>query len=429
MLTGWGLDAIDAPEVWNHGFEGQGVTVAVIDSGIDIHADLLPNVWVNKAEKINGRDDDGNGYVDDLNGWNFVDNDNKPIGTHNHGTHVSGTIAADQNDFGTTGVAHRAKIMPLRAFDEAGKGSTSDIADAVRYAVRNGADVINLSIGSTPTRSLTLALEYAAKQNVLVVAAAGNDGASEPVFPAIQSAEWPHVISVGAHDQRFESIDTSNQVGSSKAIQVDAPGTSILSTITKNEFGRKGGTSSAAAHVAGIAALMISANDNLTAAELRNAIVASASKRVVGSDSVGAVNALRAVALVAGGFTGSTFEIAKEADFDNDGEVGLGDFLTLARNYGSQNESHRTGDADGDGEVGFSDFLLLAKNYGDDIPANFSRELADLQSAIAQSPAQTTDTSSTRRRPTASSSPTTPSEKTNTTPPLVPAVAAPAVNQ
>ena len=83
MLTDWGIQAINAPEVWLQGFQGQGVTVAVIDSGIDVHADLVPNVWVNSAERLNGIDDDGNGYVDDLNGWNFVDDNNNPIGTHN----------------------------------------------------------------------------------------------------------------------------------------------------------------------------------------------------------------------------------------------------------------------------------------------------------------------------------------------------------
>ena len=309
MLTDWGIQAINAPEVWLQGFQGQGVTVAVIDSGIDVHADLVPNVWVNSAERLNGIDDDGNGYVDDLNGWNFVDDNNNPIGTHNHGTHISGTIAAERNDFGTTGVAYRSKIMPLRVFDEAGRGNTSDIADAVRYAVANGADVINLSVGGTATRSLNLALEYAAQQNVLVVAASGNDGANEPVFPAINSADWPHIISVAAHDQNFRALSSSNRVGTSNAVQIDAPGVSIYSTVSQNRFANQGGTSSAAAHVAGVAALMISANDRLTAAELRSALVNSATTQVAGSDSVGAVDALRAVVSVAGGFTATSFSI------------------------------------------------------------------------------------------------------------------------
>ncbi len=374
MLTEWGLAAINAPEVWRHGIHGQGVTVAVIDSGIDVHADLLPNVWVNEGEVMNGRDDDGNGYVDDLNGWNFVDDNNNPIGTHNHGTHVSGTIAADRNEFGTTGVAYRAKIMPLRVFDESGVGNTSDIADAIRYAVSNGADIINLSIGGTATRSLNLALEYAAKENVLVVAASGNESASEPVFPAIHSAKWPHILSVGAHDQSFQAVKTSNSVGSSKAVQVDAPGISITSTVTKNQFGKKGGTSSAAAHVAGVAALMISANDNLTAAELRGALVASVSRRVEGSDSAGAVNALRAVALVSGAFTGRPFTVIQEADFNDNGTVDFDDFLRLAKSYGKESVDHRSGDADGDGEVDFADFIVLAQTYGDDIPQHARRE-------------------------------------------------------
>jgi|GEM_PF-5169445 len=388
MLTDWGIQAINAPEVWRQGFQGQGVTVAVIDSGIDVHADLVPNVWVNPAERLNGRDDDGNGYVDDLNGWNFVDDNNNPIGTHNHGTHISGTIAAERNDFGTTGVAYRAKIMPLRVFDEAGRGNTSDIADAVRYAVRNGADIINLSVGGTATRSLNLALEYAAQENVLVVAASGNDGADQPVFPAIHSAEWPHIISVAAHDQNFRAVPASNRVGNSKAVQIDAPGISIYSTVSQNQFANKGGTSSAAAHVAGVAALMISANDGLTAAELRSALVRSASTKVQGSDSVGALNALRAVITVGGGFSAASFSVASEADFNNNGEVDFRDFLTLAKNFGSSDATHKFGDANGDQQVNFKDFLVLAQTYGDTIPISARRENAARQGEVKSTSAE-----------------------------------------
>ena len=106
MLTNsWGLDAIDAPEVWGQGYRGKGVVVAVIDSGIDVHADLIPNIWVNREEAANRRDDDKNGFVDDMNGWNFVEDDNVPLGANDHGSHMAGTIAADRNSFGTTGVA------------------------------------------------------------------------------------------------------------------------------------------------------------------------------------------------------------------------------------------------------------------------------------------------------------------------------------
>lgn len=387
LLTSWGLDSIDASDVWEQGYQGQGVVVAVIDSGIAVHLDLIPNIWVNSKEPLNGLDDDGNGYVDDANGWNFVDQSNNPIGTNDHGTHVAGTIAAVNNQLGSTGVAYRSKFMPLRVFDDGGVALTSDIADAVRYAVDNGADIINLSVGSTATRSMSLALEYAAQENVLVVAASGNDDANQPLYPASSSATLDNVISVGAHDRNFVSTHSSNRVGSSQAVQVDAPGVGIESTISDNGYALLGGTSSAAAHVAGIAALVLSADRSLTASELRDALVDSArAQKVFGSDSVGAVNARRAVASVVGSVAAASVPVVTtnlvEADFDDSGTIDFNDFLVLAQNFGNVGITHQGGDTNGDGRVLFSDFLTLAQSYGTNISGDSRRERVPFLTAI-----------------------------------------------
>ncbi len=376
LLTyGWGLDALDASDVWDKGYTGDGVVVAVIDSGIDFHRDLVSSVWVNRGEMLNGKDDDGNGYADDLNGWNFVDDDNSPISPSDHGTHMSGTIAAGRNGYGSTGVAYDATVMSLRVFNEAGVATTSDISSAIRYAVDNGAQVINLSVGGTSTRHMTTALQHAADNNVLVVAAAGNETAATPVFPAVHSAELNNIISVGAHTESYYRLPTSNRVGNSGAIQVDAPGEHIYNTVSDNEYARTSGTSVAAAHVAGVAALAISAYPDVAVDELRDAIVEGATRRVSNSDAVGAVNALRTVDIL---LQSAPAAVQRDADFDDDGEVGFDDFIVLARYFGqTQNVSHSRGDANGDGRVEFSDFIVLAQTYGKPMEQAASRRGRD----------------------------------------------------
>ncbi len=136
----WSHDLVYAPEVWARGYTGQGITVAVIDDGVDItHQDLRENIWRNTREIAgNGIDDDGNGYTDDIFGWNFGLNNNNVMPSGSHGTHVAGTIAASNNGFGTTGVAYNAKIMPIRISNNQNK-LTGNLARAIRYAVDNGA--------------------------------------------------------------------------------------------------------------------------------------------------------------------------------------------------------------------------------------------------------------------------------------------------
>jgi subtilisin family serine protease len=292
----WNLRAIHASEAWATGHSGSGVVVAVIDSGIDAsHPDLGGKIWVNRGEVAgNQRDDDGNGFVDDVSGWDFVSGDNLPTDTNGHGTHVAGAIAANG---AMTGVAPGATLMPVRVLDGNIHGSNGDIAAGIRYATNNGADIINLSLGGSESPTVFAALEYALAHDVLVVAAAGNGRAAAPTYPAAYSAQLDNVLSVGAFRSSGDIANFTSAVGDSGAVQVDAPGANIRSTFVTAPYGYQSGTSMAAPHASGIAALALSANPNLTAPQLRSVIVQAAERHISGSDSRGAVNAARAVAL------------------------------------------------------------------------------------------------------------------------------------
>jgi len=295
----WNLNAINAPEVWAQGFTGEGTIVAVLDTGVDYtHPDLDDNIFVNAGEIAgDGIDNDGNGYVDDVRGFDFAYFDNDPSDVDGHGTHVAGSIAAERNGFGTTGVAYDATILPVKVLRDNGSGSSNAIAAGIRYAVDVGADVINLSLGGGATRSVVNALRYAWANDVLVVAASGNDAASRPGAPAIYSSVFSNTISVGAHSSGGNRSSFSNQVGSSSAVQIDAPGSQIASTSPGGGYRFLSGTSMATPHVAGVAALAYSANSNLRAGDVRSFLTDGATRTIFGSDSIGGVNASRTVAL------------------------------------------------------------------------------------------------------------------------------------
>lgn len=281
----WGVDLLKAPEVWARGYTGQGVTVAVIDSGVDInHADLQGNIWINGGEIAgDGTDNDGNGYVDDINGWNFgigQNNNNVMPGTNDsgqsHGTHVAGTIAAKNNGVGMTGVAPDAKIMALRLGDVSGGFFTNggNLAQAIRYAVNNGAKVINMSLGWSDSAELQSAMSYAAAKNVITISASGNERLSTPGTPARYATQYG--LSVGAVDRDRTTAFFSNGAGSNRRLQhVMAPGVQIYSTLPGGSYGFQSGTSMAAPHVAGVAALMFSANPNLTHSQIRQGMTQS----------------------------------------------------------------------------------------------------------------------------------------------------------
>jgi subtilisin len=282
------LDVLQAPEVWAQGYTGQGVTIAIIDDGVDYtHPDLQDNIWSNDREIANnGVDDDRNGFVDDVRGWNFVENNNDPMdrSSDGHGTHVAGSAAARQGE--DTGVAYDAKIMPIRVIGNQGASDT-DIALGIRYAIANGAKVINLSLGGESpflAPELTEALQVAQQAGVTVLIAAGNerqtDGAFRPGNPALFAATQDLGIAIGAVDDRKVLFEDSNPAGRQRLNYVVATGVSVRSTVPGGGADFLSGTSMATAHVSGVVALMLSANPALTPAQIRQILVATGDRTV-----------------------------------------------------------------------------------------------------------------------------------------------------
>lgn len=283
----WGADLVNAPEVWNAGYTGEGVVVAVLDTGVDRnHEDLKDNIWTNADEiAYNGIDDDGNGYVDDVYGWNFYSNNNNTIDVSSHGTHISGTIAGANNGLGVTGVAYNAQIMPVKVLGDDGQGWDFSVLQGIYYAVDNGADVINLSLGSGYWNATFLryfyethygaALKYASDNNVIVVMSAGNSGLNWVAnYPAAIAHTWG--LAVGAVDYNNQIVPFSNLAGGYKLAYVTAPGVNVLSTTPNNSYGYKSGTSMSAPYVTGVVALMLEANPNLTDAQVRQIVTSTA---------------------------------------------------------------------------------------------------------------------------------------------------------
>ncbi|WP_445240787.1 S8 family serine peptidase [Microcoleus vaginatus] len=191
------------------------------------------------------------------------------------GTHVAGAIAAERNDFGITGVAYNAKIMPVRVLPEFGYGNFNNFAAGIRYAADNGANVINFSIGGwSPSMEVNEAIQYATNKGVVVVMSAGNDGFYEPDYPARYADRFG--IAVGGIDINGRMNQFFNRAGARPLDYVVAPGVDIYSTTPYNTYETYSGTSMAAPHVAGVAALVLNANPNLTPAQVEQILTATA---------------------------------------------------------------------------------------------------------------------------------------------------------
>ena len=235
----WGLTAIHAPLAWDTTTGGRGVKVAVVDSGIAYdHPDLAPNIWTNPGEsgggkETNGIDDDGDGYVDDVHGWDFVQNDNEPLDFFFHGTHVAGTIgAAGNNGTGITGVDWQTSLMALRAGDAAnGELLDSDIIGAFLYACAHGARVVNASFGGPEfSQAMLDVIGSPGCANTLFVASAGNDAVdvdASPSYPC--SFTTANLVCVAATDVDGSLASFSNYGAGS--VDLAAPGVDVLSTI------------------------------------------------------------------------------------------------------------------------------------------------------------------------------------------------------
>ncbi|HET8948036.1 MAG TPA: S8 family serine peptidase, partial [Candidatus Polarisedimenticolia bacterium] len=266
---------IDAGQAWDI-TEGAPVVVAVVDTGVDMqHPDLAANIWTNPGE-IPGNliDDDGDGLVDDVHGWDFVNHDDDPSDDDGHGTHVAGTIAASaDNGLGVAGIAWHARLMPLKFLDASGLGTTSDAIEAIDYAAARGARVLNASWGGGDfSEALFESIRNAAAQEVLFVAAAGNDGADSdrvPFFPA--GFDAPNIIAVAATDRRDRLAPFSNY--GARKVDMAAPGVDIYSTLPGGAYGFSSGTSMATPHVSGVAALILGFAPGMPTDALRRRIL------------------------------------------------------------------------------------------------------------------------------------------------------------
>ncbi len=275
----WGLSAVRAPEAWEITRGTEEIVVAVIDSGIDRTVLALADcMWINPGEQAGtGRDDDGNGYVDDVHGWDFRDGNADSLEGSRlnwHGTFVAGLIAAAFDaESGAGGVAPQIKIMDLRFLDSRGLFFASDwpkLAQAIDYAVDNGARIINLSIYAKiePPTIVRQALHRAAQENVFIVGIAGNDGARVGYF-----GRYPEVFTVSAVDQEGQPASFSNW---GPEVDLTAPGVHVLSSYPGGSVRTGSGTSFAAPHVSGTAALMLSLNPELSPSELRSMLQSTA---------------------------------------------------------------------------------------------------------------------------------------------------------
>jgi thermitase len=266
------------------------VIVAVVDTGVDItHEDLKDNIWTNTAEiPGNGIDDDGNGYIDDINGINTLVRDANGKATvnikdtHSHGTHVSGTIAAKQNNgIGVAGIASNVKIMPIRAVPNEGDETDVDIAEAFIYAAKNGAKIINCSFGKSSNEGKKLipdTLKYIADNyGVLVIAAAGNDSNDIDInktYPA--SFDNDNLLIIASTGSRGSMSYFSNY--GKVSVDVAAPGSDIFSTVPGNRYASMSGTSMATPTTVGVAAEILSHNPELTYLQLKDVIINSVTK-------------------------------------------------------------------------------------------------------------------------------------------------------
>jgi len=326
----WHLEQIRATDAWDYSTGSKDVVIALLDSGVDIgHPDLKNNIWKNPGEIAgDGRDNDGNGYIDDVSGWSFVEKDNDPnprfkegwskLGV-NHGTIVAGILAAEgNNDLAIAGVAWSASIMSLRVLASDGSGDAESVVDAINYAIAEKANILNLSfVGFSYNKTLESAIERAHNAGMLIVAAAGNDvGGSNgfnldtnPIYPVCYDGppgeNW--ILGVTALDPLDQRAYFSSY--GHRCIDVAAPGVGLWSTVayrpnlglTDYAQGYWTGTSVAVPQVSGIATLLWAMRPSLSAKEISSLIIKSTNvidevnKDYKGRLGSGRINAFSAV--------------------------------------------------------------------------------------------------------------------------------------
>lgn len=290
MQTKWGMNATDVHRAWELSKGSKDVVVAVCDTGIDAnHKDLHSNLWTNPGETgvdqfgrdkaTNGVDDDHDGYVDDVHGWNFAGNNNDLTDNHGHGTHIAGIIAAQgNNSYGITGVAPNVSLMILKYYDPKAPGANNlkNTIECFKYATKLGANIINYSGGGTEfSQEEHDAVQAAAERGILFVAAAGNersnsDEKDKHYYPADYGLT--NIISVTAVNRESLSVLPSSNYGV-RTVDLAAPGENIYSTMPGGGFGYMTGTSQATAFVTGVAALIMSNKKDFDYTEVKKYIL------------------------------------------------------------------------------------------------------------------------------------------------------------
>jgi hypothetical protein len=300
-------NGIHVSKLWHEGVRGSASTiVAVVDTGVDYeHPDLAPNIYRNPVESaagaLPGVDDDGNKYIDDVRGWNFLGRNNDPMDDHHHGTHVAGIIGAvGDNRQGIAGAAWKVSILPIKSFDANGTAFMSNSIAGISYAIERGAKIVNLSWGSNfYDQGLYDVLKRAQEKGVLIVAAAGNSYTNSDITPYYPAGyDLDNIISVGASDKHGDYAAFANW--GETTVDVVAPGKQILSTVPDRKYDYLDGTSMAAPMVSGVAALVWSGHPELTYAQVRDRIIKCSTyrkefeKRAVSSGLLNAYNAYHA---------------------------------------------------------------------------------------------------------------------------------------
>jgi subtilisin family serine protease len=368
----WGMSKINAPAAWDTFTGDANFVVAIIDTGIDYnHPDLAANMWHNPGEIAgNGLDDDRNGYIDDVYGWDFANNDNDPFDGYNHGTHTAGTVGAvGNNSVGVAGVNWHVKLAALKFLSDSGSGFTSDAVLALQYAVREGIKVSNNSWGGGGySKALYDAINAAKSVGHIFVASAGNAGTNidtAPSYPA--SYNLDNVISVAATDRVDAKASWSNYGLSS--VDLGAPGVNIYSTIPGG-YVAMSGTSMACPHVAGVAALVYGYHPGWTYQQVRNSIlntvrpVSSLSGITVTGGVVDAAAAL-GVSPPAPSGTPTPTPATKPGDANGDGKVDETDYGIWLAHFGQTvTGGVSVGDFNTDGKVDGIDFSIWTTHYG-----------------------------------------------------------------
>lgn len=282
----WGLqgkESINAPKAWEITKGSRSVKIAVIDTGVDYkHPDLKDQMWVNEAEQtgVKGVDDDGNGFIDDIYGYDFANNDGDPMDDNEHGTHCAGVIGASHNSIGVAGVMKDVQIVGIKFLKGSGSGDTAGAIKSIDYAIKMGVNVMSNSWGGEAdeeSKLLEEAIERARDRGIVFVAAAGNDSSNNDVrhnYPSDYVTD--NIIAVGSHDSSGGKSYFSNY--GKTTIDVFAPGSSILSTVPGGRYAKLSGTSMATPFVAGVVGLLLAQYPQMTYQEIKERLISTSVK-------------------------------------------------------------------------------------------------------------------------------------------------------